>query len=93
MIKGWADKETKKLFDGKPSKVPTQIQERARSKLQTLDAAPSLETLRKIPGNHLEILRGDREEQHSVMINKQYRVCFRWESGDAYEVEVVDYHP
>ncbi len=92
MIKGWADKESKKLFDGKPSKVPMQIQERALSKLQTLNAAPSLETLRKVPGNRLEPLKGNREGQHSIRINVQYRVCFRWENGDAYEVEVVDYH-
>lgn len=92
MIKHWADKESKKLFDGKPSKVPTQIRERALSKLQTLNAAPSLETLGKIPGNRLEPLGGDREGQHSIRINVQYRVCFRWETGDAYEVEVVDYH-
>lgn len=92
MIKGWADKESKKLFDGKPSRVPTQIWERALSKLQTLDAAPSLETLGKVPGNRLESLRGGREGQHSIRINVQYRVCFRWESGDAYEVEITDYH-
>lgn len=93
MIKGWADKESRKLFEGKRSKVPTKIQERALSKLQTLDAAPSLETLRKVPGNRLETLKGDRERQHSIKVNDQYRVCFRWENGDAYEVEVVDYHP
>ena len=92
MTKGWADKESRKLFDGKPSRVPTQIRERALSKLQTLDAAPSLDTLGKVPGNRLESLRGDREGQHSIRINVQYRVCFRWESGDAYEVEVTDYH-
>ena len=86
MIKHWADKESKKLFDGKPSKVPTQLQERALSKLQTLNAAPSLETLGKIPGNRLEPLGGDREGLHSIRINVQYRVCFRWETGDAYEV-------
>jgi proteic killer suppression protein len=92
MIKGWADKESKKLFDGKPSRVTTQIRERALSKLQTLDAAPSLDTLGKVPGNRLESLRGDREGQHSIRINVQYRVCFGWESGDAYEVEVTDCH-
>lgn len=92
MIKGWADKESKKLFDGRPSKVPTSISERALSKLQALDAAPSLETLGKVPGNRLETLRGDREGRYSIRINVQYRVCFRWEAEDAYEVEVTDYH-
>lgn len=75
MIKDWADKESKKLFDGKPSKIPTQIQDRAISKLQTLNAAPSLETLGKVPGNRLEPLKGDREGQHSIRVNRQYRVC------------------
>lgn len=92
MIKGWADKESRKLFEGKSSKVPTEVQKRALSKLQTLNSASGLETLRKIPGNRLEALGGDREGQHSIRVNVQYRVCFRWESGDAYEVEVVDYH-
>ncbi len=92
MIKSWADKESKRLFDGKRSKVPTQIQERALSKLQTLNATSSLETLGKVPGNRLESLMGDRAGQHSIRINAQYRVCFRWENGDAYEVEVADYH-
>lgn len=92
MIKDWADKESKKLFDGKPSKIPTQIQDRAISKLQTLNAAPSLETLGKVPGNRLEPLKGDREGQHSIRVNRQYRVCFRWVNGDAYEVEIEDYH-
>ena len=62
------------------------------SKLQILNTASSLETLGKVPGNRLESLGGDREGQHSVRINVQYRVCFRWENGDAYEVEVTDYH-
>ena len=80
------------MFDGNPSKVPTQIRERALSKLQMLDAVPSLDTLGKVPGNRLESLRGVREGQHSIRINVQYRVCFRWENGDAYEAEVTDYH-
>lgn len=92
MIKGWSDKETRKLFEGKPSRVPTEIRKRALSKLQTLNAAPSLEAMGKIPGNRLESLEGDRKGRHSIRVNVQYRVCFRWESGDAYEVEVVDYH-
>ncbi len=92
MIKSWAEKETRKLFEGKASKIPTDLQKRTLSKLQALHAAPALETLGKIPGNKLESLSGNREGQHSIRINVQYRVCFRWENGDAYEVEVVDYH-
>ena len=92
MIKSWADKESKRLFGGKRSKIPTQIQERALSKLQTLDAVSSLEALAKVPGNRLESLRGYRTGQHSMRINVQYRVCFRWENGDAYDVEIADYH-
>lgn len=92
MIKDWADKETRRLFEGGRSKIPTEVQKRSLSKLQTLDAATSLETLARIPGNRLESLGGERLGQHSIRVNVQYRVCFRWENGDAYEVEVVDYH-
>lgn len=92
MIKGWSDKESRKLFEGKPSRIPTDLQKRALSKLSTLNSAPSIETLGKIPGNRLEALTGDRDGQHSIRINDQYRVCFVWESGDAYGVEVTDYH-
>ncbi|MBA2377675.1 MAG: type II toxin-antitoxin system RelE/ParE family toxin [Actinomycetota bacterium] len=92
MIKGWADREARRLFEGKRSRVPTEIQKRSLSKLQTLDAATKLETLAGIPGNRMEVLGGDRLGQHSIRVNVQYRVCFRWESGDAYEVEVVDHH-
>ena len=72
--------------------VPADLQRRALRKLAMLNAAASLEVLRVVPGNRLEKLSGDREGQHSVRINEQYRVCFVWESGDAYEVEVTDYH-
>jgi proteic killer suppression protein len=92
VIKSWAAKETRKLFEGKASRIPTDLQKRALSKLQAIHAAPSLETLGKVPGNELESLCGDRQGQHSIRINVQYRVCFRWENGDAYEVEVIDYH-
>ena len=95
MIKSFADKETRKLFEGSKSRtVPPDVRERAESKLAVLDAAKSLEDLRVPPGNRLEALRGDREGQHSIRINRQYRVCFVWDSeaGDAHDVEITDYH-
>ena len=64
----------------------------AERKLAQLDAAATLEFLRTPPGNHLEMLKGDRAGQWSIRINDQWRICFIWKDGDAYEVEVVDYH-
>lgn len=61
-------------------------------KLKILNAASLLETLRVPPSNHLEELRGDREGQHSIRINRQWRICFVWQGNDAYDVEIVDYH-
>ncbi len=93
MIKGFADKETEKLFRGRKSKaVPPHVRERALSKLLALNAAADVEDLRAPPGNRLEKLRGDREGQWSVRINQPYRVCFSFEGGDAYDVEITDYH-
>jgi proteic killer suppression protein len=93
MIKSFADKETEKLFRGGKSKaVPSQIRERALSKLLVLNAATNVEDLRAPPGNRLEKLRGDREGQWSIRVNQQYRVCFSFEGGDAHDVEVTDYH-
>lgn len=93
MIKSFADKETEKVFQRVYSKkLPEDIQRRGRRKLVMIDAATQLEDLRVPPGNRLEKLRGDREGQHSIRINQQWRICFRWESGDAYDVEIVDYH-
>ena len=93
MIKGFADKETEKLFDRQPSrKIPTQIQRTARRKLEVLDAAEALSDLRVPPSNHLEKLVGDRTGQYSIRINNQWRICFRWKEGNAYNAEIVDYH-
>ena len=74
--------------------MPGDVRERAESKLATLDAAVSLEDLKVPPANRLEALGGDRSGQHSIRINRQYRVCFRFdgEHGEAYEVEITDYH-
>ena len=93
MIKSFADKETRKLFEGSKSKaVPPDVRVRAESKLAFLDAATSLKDLRATQSNRLHKLSGDRQGQWAISINAQYRVCFVWEDGDAYEVEVTDYH-
>ncbi len=93
MIRSFADRQTERLFRGRRSRaVPTEIRERALAKLVAINVATNVEELRIPPGNRLEKLRGDREGQWSIRINQQYRVCFLFEGGDAYEVEVTDYH-
>ncbi len=93
MIKSFADKDTERVFSGrKPKKLPQQILDRAEAKLVILDSVAEVEELRTPPGNRLEQLGGDRAGQWSVRINQQYRICFNWENGDAYDVEIVDYH-
>jgi proteic killer suppression protein len=93
MIKSFRDKESGKIFDRQLSgKLPENIQRIARKKLVILDAAMELNDLRIPPGNRLEALKGDRKGQHSIRINDQWRVCFIWSDGDAYDVEITDYH-
>ena len=93
MIKSFADKETERLWKGRKSKaVPGDVRERAVAKLTSINIATNVEELSIPPGNRLHKLSGDREGQWSISINQQYRVCFVFEGGDAYEVEVVDYH-
>lgn len=93
MIRSFADKVTAAVFSGlEVRSLPRTVQEAARRKLKLIDAAVSLESLRVPPGNRLESLRGDRRGQWSIRINEQWRISFRWEHGDAFEVEVVDYH-
>ena len=93
MIKSFASKETEKLFGREFSRrLPRSIQRAARRKLEVLDAAEVLQDLRVPPSNRLEKLSGDREGQHSIRINDQWRICFEWRRGDAYNVEIVDYH-
>jgi len=93
MIKSFRDKETGKIFSRQRSgKLPQNIQRMARKKLMILDAALELNDLRIPPGNQLEALKGDRKGQHSIRINDQWRICFKWSDGDAYEVEINDYH-
>ena len=93
MLKTFRVKETEKIFNRLISrKLPQNIQHLARRKLVILDAATELNTLRVPPGNRLEALKGDRKGQHSIRINDQWRICFRWKAGDAYDVEIADYH-
>lgn len=93
MIRSFKDKETEKIFNRQRSrKLPQDIQQTALRKLRMLKNAKSVQDLRAPPGNHLEKLSGDRKGQHSIRINDQWRICFRWSKGDANEVEITDYH-
>lgn len=93
MIRSFHDKETETLFNGGAGHRSWQSFARiARRKLLMLDAAQSLHDLKNPPGNSLEQLRRDREGQHSIRINAQYRLCFVWHDGHAYDAEIVDYH-
>lgn len=93
MIKTFANRETQTLYArGTSRRLPPGIVRRARRKLEAVDLARRVEDLRTPPGNRLHILSGDRSGQHSISINEQWRICFRFENGDAYDVEVVDYH-
>ena len=93
MIDSFADPEAEKIFKGIVSrKLPFTIQKAARRKLVYLDAAEDLRDLLAPPGNRLAALKGNREGQHSIRINDQYRVCFTWSGSDAKNVEITDYH-
>lgn len=93
MIKSFRDRDTERLFQRRPArKLGANAQRTALRKLRMLDAATVLDDLRLPPGNRLEKLKGDRAGQHSIRINQQWRICFRWRSGDAYDVEIVDSH-
>ena len=93
MIQSFRDRDTQRLFDRQPvRKLGADLQRVALRKLRQLDAAVTLDDLRVPPGNRLENLGRDRAGQHSIRINDQWRVCFRWVGGDAHEVEIVDYH-
>jgi proteic killer suppression protein len=93
MIASFRDKETQRLWQtGRSRHLPADLRRRAFKKLAILNAAVALENLRVPPGNQLEALRGDRAGQHSIRVNDQYRICFVWRSGDAFDVEIVDYH-
>lgn len=93
MIRSFKNKDTEVIFGGRFVKgLDRQIQQRAREKLRYVDAASDLRDLAVPPSNQLEALKGDRKGQYSIRINKQWRICFKWKDGDAFDVEIVDYH-
>ena len=93
MIKGFGDKETEKVWNGKFSKkLPNDIQPIARRKLRMINNAQDINDLRIPPGNKLEKLKGDMKDYYSIRINNQWRIIFKWIGSDAYEVQIVDYH-
>jgi proteic killer suppression protein len=93
MISSFKCKETEKIYNRQISrKLPHDIQRSTMRKLWMIDAAPDFKSLRIPPANHLEALKGDRKGQHSIRINQRWRICFRWNSGNAFDVEIVDYH-
>jgi toxin HigB-1 len=97
MIRSFRNKGTEDVFDGTDSNAarsacPRQLWERVRRKLDQVNRVPDLRALKVPPGNHLEALRGKRRGQHSIRINDQYRICFKWAEDGAHNVEIVDYH-
>ena len=93
MIRSFKSREAERIFARQVSrKLPRDIQQTALRKLRMLNRAVSLNDLRVPSANRLEKLRGDRAGQHSIRINDQWRICFEWHDGDAYDVEIVDYH-
>lgn len=93
MIKSFADKETHRLFiTGKSKRIPSDLVKRAVRRLEYVHYATSLDDLRVPPSNRLHALKGGRKGQHSISINEQWRICFRFIEGDAYDVEITDYH-
>jgi toxin HigB-1 len=93
MIRSFRNRETERLFEREPiRRLPPEVHRAALRKLRMIHAATSVQDLRVPPGNHLELLQGNRFGQYSIRINDQWRICFRWEGGDAFDVEIVDYH-
>lgn len=93
MIKSFRDTETQKIFERQyVQKFSKEIQESANRKMIMIDSTKILDTLKSPPGNRLEKLSGNRDGQYSIRINGKYRICFEWLDGDAYQVEIVDYH-
>ena len=97
MIRSFRDRGTENIFDGSDTPTarrtcPRALWAVARRKLDQVNQVRDLRDLAVPPGNRLERLRGDRSAQHSIRVNEQYRVCFHWETGDAYEVEITEYH-
>jgi len=93
MIRSFKDNEAERIFDRQRSmKLSEELQRAALRKLRMLNRATNLDDLRIPPGNRLEKMKGDRADQYSIRIDRQWRVCFRWSGNDAFEVEITDYH-
>ena len=93
MIKTFANRRTRELFaTGRARSLPPEIAKRAARKLEYVNLATNLDDLRVPPGNRLHALKNDRQGQHAIAVNNQWRVCFRFVDGDAYDVEICDYH-
>lgn len=92
MIRSFGNKDTEALFADRPVRRFGSIERAARRKLLLVQRAGRLDDLRVPPGNRLELLKGNRAGQYAIRVNDQWRVCFRWQDGDAYDVEIVDYH-
>lgn len=93
MLKSFRDKETEKIYHREGSrKLPNDIQQTALRKLRMINNAQNINDLRIPPANRLEKLSGERVGQYSIRINEQWRICFAWRGGDAYDVEITDYH-
>jgi proteic killer suppression protein len=93
VIKTFADKHTQQLYlTGKSKRLPADVVGRAVRRLEYVDLATGLDDLKVPPSNRLHALKGDRGGQHAISVNDQWRICFRWEDGDAFDVEITDYH-
>lgn len=93
MILSFADKQTERILNGEVSRrLPTEIQSIARRKLRMINNARRLDDIRIPPANRLEALKGDMKGQHSIRVNDQWRICFRWSNAGVTDVQVVDYH-
>jgi proteic killer suppression protein len=93
MIKTFADKHARDLYlTGRSKRLPADVLRRAVRRLEYIDLATTLEDLMTPPGNRLHALKRDRQGQHAIAVNDQWRICFRFEAGDAFEVEITDYH-
>ena len=92
MIQGFRDRRTERLFDGLPAREYQSFANQATRRLAILDNAETLQDLVALPSNRLEALSGRRAGQHSIRINRQWRICFRWGYDGPYDVEIVDYH-
>ena len=92
MIKSFRDKNAEKLFSGKKVNTYQSFYHQAVRRLQILDNATALDDLKFLPSNHFKALGGNRKGQFSIRINRQWRLCFEWDEGDALNVEIVDYH-